>query len=34
MAHFSTSSKVDRVILVAPSQKPVIITLEQYLRSK
>jgi hypothetical protein len=31
---FFNSGKVDRVILVAPSQKPVIITLEQYLRSK
>lgn len=31
---FFNSGKVDRVILVAPKQNPVIITLEQFLRSK
>ena len=31
---FFASGKVDRVILVAPNKNPVIITLEQYLRSK
>lgn len=31
---FFASGKVDRVILVAPNKNPVMITLEQYLRSK